>query len=177
MAWELRGNMDSEIESAMLLGSLSEAQVAQLFPPYPGEINPYIVAASDNQASLEPSVSASLRSLPAVRAALSSAQHNMDLLAAVGASDPEAGIDSNSWVASGEHTNTGAPILANDPRLASQMPSIWFQNGLHRNDVALAFVRRRRFLVRRRTRRDRRPQCEYRVGCHEPRSRRAGPAR
>ena len=44
MAWELRGNMDSEIERAMLLGTLSDAQVAQLFPPYPGEINPYIVA-------------------------------------------------------------------------------------------------------------------------------------
>ena len=43
MAWELRGNMDSEIERAMLLGTLTDAQVAQLFPPYPGEINPYIV--------------------------------------------------------------------------------------------------------------------------------------
>jgi len=138
MAWELRGNMDSEIERAMLLGSLSEAQVAQLFPPYPSEINPYIIAAADNQAAAEAPSAASLRSVPALRSALSSAQRNMDLLAVLGISDPEAGIGSNSWVVSGEHTDTGAPILANDPHLAIQMPSIWFQNGLHCTDVTRA---------------------------------------
>jgi penicillin amidase len=138
MAWDLRGNMDAEIGRAMLLGPLSGAQVAQLFPPYPGDINPYIVAALDNQASLEASPVASLRSIPAVRAALSSVQQNIDLMAALGASDPEAGIGSNSWVAAGEHTETGAPILANDPHLAIQMPSIWFQNGLHCTEVSRA---------------------------------------
>ncbi len=139
MAWELRGNMDSEIERAMLFGSLSEAQVAQLFPPYPGEINPYIVSASDNQASLHAApAAASLRSIPAVHSALSFAQKNMNLLAVLGVSDPEAGIGSNSWVVAGEHTETGAPILANDPHLAIQMPSIWFQNGLHCTDVSRA---------------------------------------
>ncbi len=39
MAWDLRGNMDAEIERAMLLGSIAEAQVAQLSPPYPGDLN------------------------------------------------------------------------------------------------------------------------------------------
>src|SRR5665811_1126336 len=47
MAWDLRGNMDAEIERATLLGSLTEEQVTQLSPPYPGCLNPYIVPANE----------------------------------------------------------------------------------------------------------------------------------
>ncbi|PIU90014.1 MAG: penicillin acylase family protein, partial [Anaerolineae bacterium CG06_land_8_20_14_3_00_57_67] len=38
---------------------------------------------------------------------------------------------SNSWAVSGSLTATGTPLLANDPHLGIQMPSIWFQIGLH----------------------------------------------
>jgi penicillin amidase len=41
------------------------------------------------------------------------------------------GIGSNSWAVSGALTDTGTPLLANDPHLSIQMPSIWFQIGLH----------------------------------------------
>ncbi|GAB2630963.1 hypothetical protein GCM10027168_73020 [Streptomyces capparidis] len=41
------------------------------------------------------------------------------------------GIGSNSWVVSGAYTTTGKPLLANDPHLAPQMPSLWYQMGLH----------------------------------------------
>ncbi len=41
------------------------------------------------------------------------------------------GIGSNSWVVDGEHSTTGAPILANDPHLGVSMPGIWVQMGLH----------------------------------------------
>jgi penicillin G amidase len=41
------------------------------------------------------------------------------------------GIGSNSWVVSGEHTESGKPLLANDPHLGIQMPSIWYEIGLH----------------------------------------------
>ena len=42
-----------------------------------------------------------------------------------------AGIGSNSWAISGELTNTGEPLLANDTHLGVQMPSIWYEIGLH----------------------------------------------
>ncbi len=42
-----------------------------------------------------------------------------------------AGIGSNNWVVGGSRTESGLPILANDPHLAIQMPSIWYVNGLH----------------------------------------------
>lgn len=41
------------------------------------------------------------------------------------------GIGSNNWVVSGELTESGMPLLANDPHLSQQMPSIWYEVGLH----------------------------------------------
>ncbi len=136
MAWDLRGNMDNEIERAMLLGTLPAEQVAQLFPPYPGDINPYIVPANELVGNSTPT--ASMHSIPGVQVALESVRDKLDLVAAMGANDPGAGIGSNSWAISGDRTNTGMPILANDPHLAIQMPSIWYQNSLHCTTVTEA---------------------------------------
>ncbi|KKM92559.1 hypothetical protein LCGC14_1217240 [marine sediment metagenome] len=35
-------------------------------------------------------------------------------------------VGSNAWVVSGKHTQSGAPIVANDPHLALQIPSLWY---------------------------------------------------
>ncbi|HEX8115465.1 MAG TPA: penicillin acylase family protein [Kofleriaceae bacterium] len=35
-------------------------------------------------------------------------------------------VGSNAWVVSGRHTASGKPILANDPHLGLQIPSIWY---------------------------------------------------
>ena len=48
------------------------------------------------------------------------------------------GIGSNSWVVSGEHTASGAPVLANDPHLETSQPGIWLQAGLHCREVSEA---------------------------------------
>ncbi|HWI31498.1 MAG TPA: penicillin acylase family protein [Microbacterium sp.] len=37
------------------------------------------------------------------------------------------GIGSNSWVVSGDLTDTGMPLLSNDPHLGASMPSVWHQ--------------------------------------------------
>jgi penicillin amidase len=47
-----------------------------------------------------------------------------------------AGIGSNSWAFSGSLTASGKPLLANDPHLGIQMPSIWYQIGLHCRPVS-----------------------------------------
>ncbi|MFI1017438.1 penicillin acylase family protein [Streptomyces sp. NPDC020965] len=46
------------------------------------------------------------------------------------------GIGSNSWVVHGNKTTTGKPLLANDPHLAPQLPSLWYQMGLHCRKVS-----------------------------------------
>ena len=38
-------------------------------------------------------------------------------------------LGSNSWVVSGELTESGIPLLANDPHLGPAMPSIWDADG------------------------------------------------
>ncbi len=41
------------------------------------------------------------------------------------------GLGSNNWAISAEKSNTGYPILANDPHLELTLPSIWYQVQLH----------------------------------------------
>ena len=44
-------------------------------------------------------------------------------------------MGSNSWVVDGEHSETGAPLLANDPHLGVSLPGIWMQMGLHCREI------------------------------------------
>ena len=46
------------------------------------------------------------------------------------------GIGSNSWVVSGDLTESGAPLLANDPHLGAAMPSVWYQMQLKCQQVS-----------------------------------------
>ncbi|MGB7449159.1 MAG: penicillin acylase family protein [Ornithinimicrobium sp.] len=46
------------------------------------------------------------------------------------------GVGSNSWVVSGDHTDTGMPLLANDPHLGVTQPGVWLQAGLHCRTVS-----------------------------------------
>lgn len=39
---------------------------------------------------------------------------------------PDVDEGSNAWVLSGEHTTSGAPLLANDPHLSLSAPGIWY---------------------------------------------------
>jgi penicillin amidase len=43
----------------------------------------------------------------------------------------QAAWGSNAWVVAGSRTATGRPLLANDTHLGLQMPSVWYQIGLH----------------------------------------------
>jgi penicillin G amidase len=52
--------------------------------------------------------------------------------------EPVTARGSNNWVVHGSRTATGRPLLANDTHLGINMPSEWYENGLHagRFDVA-----------------------------------------
>ncbi len=45
------------------------------------------------------------------------------------------GIGSNSWVVSGEHTESGAPLLANDPHLELSVPPVWYEQQLRTDEL------------------------------------------
>jgi penicillin amidase len=137
MAWDLRGNMGSEIERAVLLKTLSPEQVAQLFPAYPQD-HPVIVnkigEGTSNVAGQYPSgTMTSQVAYDDFQLSTSDLFHLEDQFAVLNAltGSKGDGIGSNSWVVSGALTTTGKPLLANDPHLGIQMPSIWIQVGLH----------------------------------------------
>lgn len=60
-------------------------------------------------------------------------QTTLDALSAAseGLAEHPSGLGSNAWVVSGEHTSTGAPLLAADPHLRADSPSALRQVGLH----------------------------------------------
>ncbi len=49
------------------------------------------------------------------------------LLSWLSSFESPAGVGSNSWIVSGEHTDTGRPILANDPHLSLMTPPVWYE--------------------------------------------------
>ncbi|MFV1969893.1 MAG: penicillin acylase family protein [Acidimicrobiia bacterium] len=133
MSWDLGGNHEAEIGRALALGVMSPERVRQLYPAYPGNRHPYIVGSDQSEATAIETMGVSPEAL---QAPLESAAYAIDALDRIAGGGSESGIGSNSWAVSGQYTDTGSPLLMNDPHLSSQMPSIWYQVGLHCNSVS-----------------------------------------
>jgi penicillin amidase len=142
MAWDLRGNMDDEIDRVLDLPGHTRAQVDQLYPGYDYRLHPPIV---DQGAVVHgtfqqdaPGLETRSRARPPYdvgeRAALRRLGRGLAHIPQLMGSG--SGIGSNSWVVNGAHTTTGEPLLANDPHLGVSIPGIWMQIGLHCNVVA-----------------------------------------
>jgi penicillin amidase len=114
MAWDLGGNRTDELLRAHIAARLGASALGVLMPPYPDDY-PIIVP--------HPLTGATLEAVP-------DAAFDFN---ALGTGDD---IGSNSWVVAGERTETGKPLLANDPHLGIQMPSIWYEIGLHCEPVS-----------------------------------------
>ena len=131
MAWDLAGNYDTEIERAVLLITLTPQQIAEIFPPYPAD-HPQVVPnfslnKSPGMATNPPQGVQKLVDLAPAFQSLAARTADVDKV--LGPSNSE--IGSNNWVISGNLTSTGKPFLANDMHLSEQMPSIWYEIGLH----------------------------------------------
>lgn len=137
VAWDLRTNLEAEIQRAALSESIPVEQVAQLWPPYP-EGHPVIVPEWD-QPPPPQSTPADTTLSPSVREASYAVGQSGGLFGDQGSPgllENNPGRGSNSWVVSGEHTVTGGALLANDPHLGPQTPSIWYRVGLHCRPVS-----------------------------------------
>jgi penicillin amidase len=133
MSWDLCENMFSEINRSLLSKTLSMEQINELYPPYP-ENGPFIVPYSPESNFPTDFPVAILRD-PKVHESFQELNSALQRLPDVIGVRGEA-IGSNNWVISGSRTNTGKPFLANDPHLGVQMPSIWYEAGLHCEPVS-----------------------------------------
>jgi penicillin amidase len=131
IAWDLRANIEEEIQRSLLDDALPRDRVEQLFPPYPYDRHRPIV---EDEYVQTPELTASVRTAAArvpsnaadaLTRVHTAMQQVPDLLGG------EGGIGSNSWAIAGSRTTTGKPLLANDPHLEPAQPSVWSQVGLH----------------------------------------------
>jgi penicillin amidase len=158
-AWNLGGNMDSEIFRLLADARLgSAARTDELFPAYDADLTVITpsglegsggagatgTAASTSSSTGAAATGAAATTAPAVEAlapGVAAAWHDVaDLGAgvlALAGLDGGAGltgshgIGSNNWVVSGSRSASGGALLANDPHLGFSMPSVWIMNGLH----------------------------------------------
>ncbi|MET0295936.1 MAG: penicillin acylase family protein, partial [Microbacterium sp.] len=131
MAWDLRSNLEEESSRALLATGFDGEQIADLFPDYPFDRNPVIVPQISSVPAL--GTAADAEDSDATTAPASIEWTEVDgVVEAVGAlvGDTGEGIGSNSWVVSGDLTETGMPLLANDPHLGAALPSVWHQSAL-----------------------------------------------
>ncbi|MGV9315442.1 penicillin acylase family protein [Streptomyces sp. NPDC003691] len=200
MAWDLRGNMQDEIDRALMTSRLSGTQIDQLYPDYPYSRNKPIVrngAVDESEGAFDPKADPSENrgdgdgdggsgsdlgndnsgngsnggsadsgseggsgtadgsgvsgsssagegftggtdasdAVEGVNAQLAGVAETLDGIPALLGPNGD-GIGSNSWVVSGRYTTTGKPLLANDPHLSPQLPSVWYQMGLHCRTVS-----------------------------------------
>jgi penicillin G amidase len=130
MALDLGGNWGQEFARLTSSKVLNNAQLWQLMPPYPGEQAATKVDLPALYAQL--GVYALAKTSADAGAAQSSdmtgqgsqlAQWSAQWVRDMGILD---GKGSNNWVLPGSHTDSGHPLLANDPHLALSAPAIWY---------------------------------------------------
>jgi penicillin G amidase len=126
MANDLSGNWRSELWRVDLIQAVGEETAALLSPTYPYERRPTIMPGTAT-AGTQPTTTGPI---DWSRVNTSIAGH-LPQNGFLGASHF---AGSNNWVVGGQHTESGMPLLADDPHLGIQMPSIWYQVGLHAPD-------------------------------------------
>ena len=105
MAWDLGDNFSDEMLRARLAGRLDAAQLQDLWAQHPDDPLPALDARSP---------------------ALDTVDIDFAALAAAVPAQTGSGFGSNGWALSGAHTDSGKPLLANDPHLRLEVPSVWY---------------------------------------------------
>ena len=138
MCWDLGYSGDEEIQRVKLYSALGQEMADKWqTPPWGYGDKPTIIQDADIQ-EMEKSAAPAAPAAPsagtpsATGQPVSSGQVYDDIEPDLNwVMGPSAGIGSNNWVVSGNLTQSGKPLLANDPHLGQQMPSIWYEIGLH----------------------------------------------
>ncbi len=116
-AWDLSGDL-SDLDTTLLEDKLPETMYDELYPNNElGE--PFVPPIIQEYRTLEGSEPSPLvQSVIALKALEESRPHIF------GAAD---GIGSNNWAVNGSKSETGTPLLAGDPHLGYQQPSLWYE--------------------------------------------------
>ncbi|MBO8155568.1 MAG: penicillin acylase family protein [Bacillaceae bacterium] len=112
MAFDLGGHWERQAFNYYLLHHFPEKKALELFPDYP-DAAPTIIK-DDEYVDIAEAFSSAVI--------------------------PNPFNGSNNWVVDGSKTESGKPLLANDPHLGLDTPSIWFQTHLQSPDLNVSGV-------------------------------------
>ncbi|MDP9371824.1 MAG: penicillin acylase family protein, partial [Chloroflexota bacterium] len=121
MALNLSGNWTTEVLRARIVAAVGVERAAELDPAYPDD-HPLTIPGG-------------VRYRPDLGADALDAEEATRPFAGGGDIGPQG---SNAWVVGGARAAGGRPLLANDPHLALQMPSLWYENHLTGGDYEVA---------------------------------------
>lgn len=108
MAWDLGGNWRQELLRMRLAQRLSLQQINEFLPPYPGD-------------PVMPT-----RDFTQLYEKLADLSEHMQSITALAPASHLEGKGSNAWSLTGPHTESGRPLLANDPHLGLTVPGLWY---------------------------------------------------
>lgn len=103
MSFDLGGNFFNELARLDLSTTLRPEQVEDFFPPYPGEAQIPLPDLGELYEGV-----------------------TIEALKTAGDFGRPRGLGSNNWVIDGSRTASGLPLLANDPHLGLNTPSLWY---------------------------------------------------
>jgi len=104
----------------------SEHDLEQLFPAFSPIAYPIIPENKKSEPLNNVTDNESISSVSIFKDSLKKQYQLEDILIA-----DRAGWGSNNWVVAGSKTTTGKPILANDPHLSLELPSVWYEAQLN----------------------------------------------
>jgi len=138
MAWELNSSWYADVMFGEIIKKFGIENAKSFFPDYP-EDAPFIVKNEMSKGRTD--------SLKKSSALMEFRGKKYSDIASLGKDFMKSSVDfrkffgtegthvgSNSWVISGSRTETGKPILANDPHLALQVPSKWYEISLYNEE-------------------------------------------
>jgi penicillin amidase len=108
MAWDLGANWSQELLRMRLAQGLSLDQINEFLPPYPGDP----VMKTRDYTNLYRELAGTTTQLTKV--------------SKIAYPSYVEGMGSNNWVLSGAFSETGKPLLANDPHLGLSAPALWY---------------------------------------------------
>ena len=122
LAWRLAENRRGELVRGRLTATFGADEAARLMGPLPGNAPAILDAgrppgAAAPRAAIDSPLGGALAR--AESPAMPPGLEWLDMLSRPGGS--------NSWVVAGWRTKNGRPLLANDPHLQVEMPSIWYE--------------------------------------------------
>ena len=132
MAWDLGLEESKDVLRGALYERIGPAMTdAWLTPPWPYDERSTIVRPEDLPAPVDVDTpdTPSVGLTPSSTGQSAYVQQEWWEISATLGTGPGGG--SNAWVVSGAHTESGMPVLANDTHLGIQLPTVWYQIGLH----------------------------------------------